>query len=46
MEPNPEKKTPSEPEQGPAESELEIEDLENTVGGRAVPTYHVISGDD
>ncbi len=40
MEPN-ETNVPSEPEKGPAESELEMEDLENTVGGRAMPLYAV-----
>ncbi len=39
MEKKPEKNIPDEPEHGPEDAE---DDLENTVGGRAMPTYSVI----
>lgn len=37
MEPKPEESIPSEPERGP--SDVESDDLETTIGGRAQPTY-------
>ncbi len=44
MEPKPEEDVPGEPEHG--EKDAQLNDLENTVGGRARPVYSIVGVDE